>query len=362
MSEPVPVSAGERYGACEDAAEEYGMNGMPPKSAERDLPIIEAEILFYKRQAGASIIEIGKRLNEAKAQLSHGEWLPWLREKVDISERSATNFMRIAREYPESVNIADLGTCKALALLDLPDSERERFAAEKHVVNGVEKGISEMTGKELKQAIRERDAALRAAEEAKAAVEAAAENQAKMEADMKLMKELQQRAKEAEEAKTAEIRRLESELAAIKSQPVEVAVEVKDASPEQLAQARAEAAKEAHASMKQALQAELDAKESQLKKAREELKSAREESKAANINLRQAEKEAREAKAAAEKAQKMAQVNSNQNMVRFTVLFNQVQETVNLMADAVEKETPENQKKMRAAMKALSAAVGKAAE
>ncbi|WP_298022252.1 hypothetical protein [uncultured Dysosmobacter sp.] len=179
---------------------------------------------------------------------------------------------------------------------------------------------------------------------------------------MKLMKELQQRAKEAEEAKTAEIRRLESELAAIKSQPVEVAVEVKDASPEQLAQARAEAAKEAHASMKQALQAELDAKESQLKKAREELKSAREESKAANINLRQAEKEAREAKAAAEKAQKMAQVNSNQNMVRFTVLFNQVQETVNLMADAVEKETPENQKKMRAAMKALSAAVGKAAE
>ncbi|WP_298022254.1 DUF3102 domain-containing protein [uncultured Dysosmobacter sp.] len=148
-------------------AEEYGMNGIPPKSAERDLPIIEAEILFYKRQAGASIIEIGKRLNEAKAQLSHGEWLPWLREKVDISERSATNFMRIAREYPESVNIADLGTCKALALLDLPDSERERFAAEKHVVNGVEKGISEMTGKELKQAIRERDAALRAAKRQK---------------------------------------------------------------------------------------------------------------------------------------------------------------------------------------------------
>ena len=100
--------------SMEDAkrtAAELGLEETP-----RPLELITEEIVFYKRQAGASIIEIGRRLNEAKAQLSHGEWLPWLREKVDLSERSAQNFMRLAREYSKSAEIADLGAAKALAL------------------------------------------------------------------------------------------------------------------------------------------------------------------------------------------------------------------------------------------------------
>lgn len=350
-------------------AEEYGMTGMPPKEPERDLDIIEGEILFYKRQAGRAFLEIGKRLNEAKAQLSHGEWLPWLREKVEISERSAQDFMRLAKEYSKAAEIADLGAAKAaeiadlgvtkaLALLALPDSERESFAAEKHMVNGVEKTVADMTGKELKQAIRERDEARKEAEEAKAEAVAAAENQAKMEADMKVLKELRQRAQEAEEKKAAELQRVEKELAELKEKPVEVAIETKDASPEQLERARAEGAAEAARKS----QADLDAKEAQLKKVREELKRAQEEAKAASVNLRQAEKEAREAKAAVEKAEKMARVNSSQNMVRFTVLFNQVQDAVNQIADAMGKESPENQEKMRNALTALSDAIRKAAD
>jgi len=114
-------------------AEDYGMTGQPPKPEPRDMDVITQEIVFYKRQAGAAIMEIGSRLNEAKAQLEHGQWLDWLREKVDISERNARNFMSIAREYSKSAEIADLGATKALALLALPESEREQFAAEKHV-------------------------------------------------------------------------------------------------------------------------------------------------------------------------------------------------------------------------------------
>jgi chromosome segregation ATPase len=147
-------------------AEDYGMTGQPPRPEPRDLDVITQEIVFYKRQAGAALMEIGSRLNEAKSQLEHGQWLDWLREKVDISERNAQNFMRIAREYSKSAEIADLGATKALALLALPDSERESFLAEKHVVNGEEKAVADMTGEELKKAIRERDEALKQAQEA----------------------------------------------------------------------------------------------------------------------------------------------------------------------------------------------------
>ena len=53
-------------------AEDYGMGDRTPAEV-RDLGVIEAEILFYKRQAGESILEIGRRLNEAKEQLGHGQ-------------------------------------------------------------------------------------------------------------------------------------------------------------------------------------------------------------------------------------------------------------------------------------------------
>ncbi|WP_298032161.1 DUF3102 domain-containing protein [uncultured Dysosmobacter sp.] len=376
MREPAPESAGERYGACEDEMETaYKMTDnyyrelmakrgealTPPVGVSRGIAVITDEILFYKNVGGSAVIEIGRRLMEAKAQLSHGEWLPWLRDKVDFSERTATNFMRLAKAYGNQQTIADLGASKALALLALPESERESFAAEKHTVNGVEKSVSDMSSQELKQAIRERDEARLAAEKAKAEADAAEASRAKMETDMRQLKELQARALEDQAAKAAEVKRLEDELAAMRNRPVDIAVEVKDASPEQIAQARAEAAKEAHASMKQALQKELDSKEEQLRKAREDLKKAREEARTANVGLREAEEAARKAREAAEKAERAAKVNSSQNMVRFTILFNQTQETVNQMADAVKREPPENQEKMRAAMRALSDAIGKAA-
>lgn len=302
-------------------AEDYGMHGMQAKAPERDLEIIEDEILSYKRQAGRSIIEIGKRLNEAKAQLNHGEWLLWLREKVDISERSARDFMRLAREYSKSAEIADLGAAKALALLALSPSERENFVAEKHEVDGVEKSVADMTAKELKKAIEERDDARKTMEAMKARAEVAEQSREKMEQDMRQLKELSKRAKEAEEQK---------------------------------ATALAAEADQKH-------KAALTAKEDDIRKLKEDLRKAREEAKAANINLQTAEREARAAKDEVAKANKMAQVNSNQNMVKFSVLFQQAQETVNQMADAVGKEPAENQAKMKAALNALAQAIEKVA-
>lgn len=48
----------------------------------------------HARQAGALMVK-------AKAEVSHGEWLPWLGSKCpDVTPRTAQRYMRIAKEWP----------------------------------------------------------------------------------------------------------------------------------------------------------------------------------------------------------------------------------------------------------------------
>ena len=119
----------------------------------RPIEVITQEIKFYSQQAGMSIIEIGKRLHEAKICLPHGEWGNWLKNEVNFSERTAQNFMRIAREYQNPQMIADMGNSatKALLLLSLPAEERESFVAEEHIIDGEAKTVAEMTTKEMEE-------------------------------------------------------------------------------------------------------------------------------------------------------------------------------------------------------------------
>ena len=48
----------------------------------KDIETITGEILGLKEKAGTAILDIGRRLIDAKALLPHGEWLPWLTERV----------------------------------------------------------------------------------------------------------------------------------------------------------------------------------------------------------------------------------------------------------------------------------------
>lgn len=337
-------------------ARDFGLHGQTPPE-DKPLDLITEEILFYKRQAGGAIIEIGKRLLEAKSQLSHGEWLPWLREKVDISERRAQDFMRIAREYSKSAEIADLGASKALALLALPESERAEFASGTHLVNGAEKSVSEMTAKELKTAIEERDKARREAEEQKAAAEAAEASRAKMEQDMRQLKGLLDAARDNEREKAGALEAAERELQALRTRPVEVAVETRDASPEQLSAARAEGIRQGKAEAEKAGKRSLSEAEERVQKLRKELEQARREAKEANVRLQQVREEARQASERTREPGKLDALVSSENMMKFGVLFQSTQEMVNRLADAVEREKPENQKKMRAALRALADAI-----
>lgn len=133
---------------------------LTPKEG-RDIETITAEVLELKKTAGESILGIGHRLLEAKSVLKHGDWLPWLSERVDLSERAAQNFMRLAREWSNPQALADLGASKALALLAIPEEDREEFISADHVVDGGEmKKVAEMTTRELDRAIKARDEAV----------------------------------------------------------------------------------------------------------------------------------------------------------------------------------------------------------
>ena len=235
-------------------------------AAVRDIGIITTEILRLKQDAGNAILSIGQRLIEAKAMLPHGEWLPWLTEQVEFSERTARNFMRLAREWTNRQALADLGAAKALTLLALPPEERERFMEENHVVDGEEKSVIDMTSRELEKAVKERDEALHAAEAARAAAETADQSRAKMEADMTALKQLHQAAQAGETQAREALAKAQAELKALREKPVEVAVEVDQGA---LQEARREAETRMQAKVDKAAEAQKKAEE-QRKKAEEE--------------------------------------------------------------------------------------------
>lgn len=290
----------------------------------RPIEAITEEILFYKAQAGAAILEIGKRLNEAKAQLPHGEWLGWLQEKVDFSESTAQRFMRLAKEYENPSPVTDLGASKALVLLALPPLQRDEFLEENDAAG--------MSKRELEKAVKEKLEAMEKAETAKKAQEAA-------EAEIEQAKATALAAQE----NAAALRR---ELEELKARPTEVAVETVDASEEQIAQARAEAKAEAEAAAEKTTAAHAKKLEALGKK----LLAAEEAERMAVEAQKQAE-------AKAEELRKRLTA-SDANVALFKALFTQVQNSYKEMLgylDSVEENDAETGGKLRKAVQALLA-------
>jgi hypothetical protein len=81
------------------------------------------------RQAEAALREglahakaAGDLLLQAKAQCPHGSWLPWLKANVNFSERTAQNYIRVAKRWDELVgsnpqHVADLTYRDAINVL-----------------------------------------------------------------------------------------------------------------------------------------------------------------------------------------------------------------------------------------------------
>ena len=321
------------------------LSGVLAPKEGRDIEVITREILDAKRRGGEAILTIGRCLTEAKQALPHGEWLPWLNERVEFSERTAQNFMRLAREWSNPQALADLGAAKALTLLALPAEERESFIAENHVVGGEEKTVIDMTSRELEKAIRERKEAQEAAAKAQAEASAAEQARAKMAEDMALLNARLSGAQEDREQAAQAVARLEAQLAELKEKPVEVAVEtVVDQAAIEKARAEAVAG----------MQDKLD-------KAREAKKRAEDKQKIAEEALEQArlqlEEQAREEKKAA--------LGADKDLAQFEVLFDQTKETVNRMHGILLKVRSRDEDaagRLGKALTALAEAVRRCAE
>lgn len=315
--------------------------GVSPRSIES----ITAEILQLKQDAGNAILGIGQRLIEAKAMLPHGEWLPWLNEQVEFSDRQAQRFMRLAQEWRNPTALSDLGATKALTLLALPPEEREQFMAENHIVDGEEKSVIEMSSRELEKAVKERDEALREAEEAKAAAEAAEHSRAKMEADMAALKELHQAAQNSEAMSREELEKLKAELKALQEKPVDVAVMEVD--QDALDAARREAVAEMQAKVDKATEARKKAEEKR-KKAEEDLEALRQQLEAS------------------QQAERRAMIAGDKDLAMFELLFSQGNEAVNklhgLLLKVRGRGDAELAQKLQRALLALADATRRCAE
>ena len=157
-------------------SEAYGLSGPPAATGDIEPPArtaeaVALEIRTLQRQAQGIIlsyaIEIGRRLEEAKAMLPHGKWGAWLKKELNYSQSTAQNFMKVFREYgdnqqsmfggaPKSQTFGNLTYSKALRLLAIPDEEeRARFLEENDVEH--------MTTRELNEALKARDEAREAA-------------------------------------------------------------------------------------------------------------------------------------------------------------------------------------------------------
>lgn len=334
----------------------------PAPAETRDIETITTEIIQLKQDAGNAILGIGQRLIEAKSMLSHGEWLAWLEERVEFSERTATRFMRLAREWTNQTALSDLGATKALTLLALPPEERETFMAESHLVGGEEKTVVDMTSRELERAIKERDAARQEAEAARADAQTAEESRAKMESDMKALAEIHRSAQEGEAQAREALARAQAELRELRERPVDVAVEVDQAAVDK---ARAAAVAEMQVKVDQAEAARKEA-EKKRKEAETALSEAKKQAGANAVILSRAElAEARRQLDAVAKAESASLVNQNGDLAMFNVLFSQTQEQVNKMHGLrlkLGKDDGELDGKLKAAISALADAVRRCAE
>ena len=166
-----------------------------------------AEILILKDQTAQNIIEIGRRLIEVKERLEHGEYLKWLKEKVDFTERTAQRFVKVATVFSNTTPVSHLGTRKLLALAGLDEEDRQEVIKENKV--------EDMTTRELERVVKEKK-----------------EIKKQLEEEQELSNELQEEIKEKEK----QIKTLQNEIENIqvpKKEVIEKEV-VKEVIPENL--------------------------------------------------------------------------------------------------------------------------------
>lgn len=334
----------------------------------RDIDTITTEIKTIEMQVAKTAIygciEIGKRLVEAKEMVGHGGWGKYLEEKVRYSQQWATNLMNLYKEYgsaqeslfesfANSQSFGNIDVTKHILLLSVPTEERASFA-ETH-------DAEHSSVRELKEAIRDRDANLQAANEQAARAE-------KAEAEVeKLIAAVVEQA-DMLEAKDVEISQLEDQMVDLRNQADDAAKKVADATgkvdrlKDQLAKAK-DAEKAAKAALEKA-KTNPEIPESMMEQLRSEVAADAAAKATADLQKQLAEAQEQVAKAAKAReaaeekvaaAQRTVQL-ANPDAAVFKMLFTQVQEDFNKLYGTllkVQQNDPPTGEKLKAAMVTL---------
>lgn len=164
---------------------------------EKSLEMLAAEIrtinMQMKQVLLSGLIEIGRRFEQAKAQVPYGEWGKWCESMTGYKQSMAENYIKVYREYgdsqlsifgdlSESQSLGNLGITKLIELTVIEPERREEFCEENDVENMSVKELKELLAKEkektkelkadMKQAVEDavNDAEISAREDAERAV------------------------------------------------------------------------------------------------------------------------------------------------------------------------------------------------
>lgn len=108
------------------------------------------EVKFYLGQTAQNIIEVGKRLAQAKEMLPHGEFGDWLDKNFSLKKSTANNFMRCAERFGNFQMSGNLNSSQMVELLALPADETEAFIEAK-AAEGTP--VEDMTVKKLREEV-----------------------------------------------------------------------------------------------------------------------------------------------------------------------------------------------------------------
>lgn len=290
------------------------------------------------------VVEIGNRLQEVRNIIPHGQWEDWCRDNLDYSLSKAKQYIRLAKEYgnensPYFREISNrqlmpkLGISNALALLQVPEDEIKDF------VEAVD--IAEISTKELEEEINRLKAEKEAGNE-----------------EIKRLLEESKLSSQAVDNLNSEISALQKRLGEAEQKPEStINQELVDSLETELEDAKIalEKEKDKGKKLKEQLKQEKDSVAEKIKAAEEAAKAkAAEEAETKvkeQMELIKAERD--EAVKRAESAEAKAEAQSNDAVIKFKIIVDDLQIAIDKATSTLSEIEGEAKEKLRDALKQI---------
>jgi vacuolar-type H+-ATPase subunit I/STV1 len=104
-----------------------------PDKLALEINLLNEQVIQSRNQTLIYAARAGAKMLEAKQLVGYGNFIKWLQDNVTITREYATNYMKLAKEYPQLLNdqtanqsaIQSLDVTKAIALITAPDDVKQ---------------------------------------------------------------------------------------------------------------------------------------------------------------------------------------------------------------------------------------------